>query len=86
MDITGNLGVKGLWPDSLTHRKKVVPIFILQFENEPLFPGINIDFQLKMTLFYGKTLTFLLKMNPHFSINTHLHPRISILKRKKQNK
>ncbi len=49
---------------------KVVPILVLQFENDPRFCGKTLTFQLKTTTFRHKTQTFQLKMNPLFCSKT----------------
>ncbi len=46
--------------------EKVVPVLVLQFENDPLFVAKHWLFSSKWPLFRDKTLTFQSKMNPFF--------------------
>ncbi len=64
--------------------EKVVPILVLQFENNPLFCGKTLTFQSKMNpLFWGKTLTFEPKWTPFChgkTLNIKINPFFSKFK------
>ncbi len=61
-------------PQLSHYLEKVVPILVLQFENEPLFCGKTLILSSKQLLFRDKTLSFQFQMNPLFCGKTLTFP------------